>query len=62
MTERADHRHHVASNLMRESLVDADLLASTESPVFRMLPDAPDATLRHGIGRVCRMFLEVGAW
>jgi len=39
MTERADHRHHVASNLMRESLVDADLLASTESPVFRMLPD-----------------------
>jgi len=39
MTDRADHRHHVASNLMRESLVDADLLASTERPVFRMLPD-----------------------
>src|SRR5262245_16482791 len=39
MSERADHRHHVASNLMRESLVDADLLASTERPVFRMLPD-----------------------
>jgi molybdenum storage protein len=39
MTQRPDHRHHVASSLMRESLVDVDLLASTERTVFRMLPD-----------------------
>src|SRR5260370_24086769 len=39
MSNRPDHRHHVQSHLMRESLVDTDLLASTESPVVRMLPD-----------------------
>ncbi len=39
MSERPDHRHHVQSQLMRESLVDTDLLASTEAPVVRMLPD-----------------------
>jgi molybdenum storage protein len=35
-----DQRHHVQSLLMRESLVDKGLLASTETPVARMLPDA----------------------
>lgn len=35
-----DQRHHVQSLLMRESLVDSALLASTETPVTRMLPDA----------------------
>jgi len=39
MSQRPDHRHHVQSQLMRESLVDTELLASTEAPVVRMLPD-----------------------
>jgi molybdenum storage protein len=34
-----DGRHHVRSLLMRESLVDKELMASTESPIVRMLPD-----------------------
>lgn len=40
MSDDADHRHHMSSFLMRESLVDRDVLRSTESPVVRMLPDA----------------------
>ena len=35
-----DRRHHVRSQLMRESLIDTELQRSTETPVFRMLPDA----------------------
>jgi molybdenum storage protein len=35
-----DGRHHVQSALMRESLLDHDLLRKTETPVFRMLPEA----------------------
>jgi molybdenum storage protein len=35
-----DRRHHLASFLMRESLLDKDLQARTETPVVRMLPDA----------------------
>lgn len=37
-----DGRHHVDSLLMRESLIDRDLVASTDNggPVVRMLPDA----------------------
>lgn len=35
----ADRRHHVASGLMRESLVDREVMAATEAPVVRMLPD-----------------------
>lgn len=34
----ADGRHHVKSPLMRESLVDKQVMASTETPVARMLP------------------------
>jgi molybdenum storage protein len=34
-----DRRHHVKSILMRESLVDKEVMASTESPVVRMLPN-----------------------
>jgi molybdenum storage protein len=34
-----DKRHHVHSMLMRESLLDKDVMASTESPVVRMLPN-----------------------
>ena len=34
-----DGRHHLKSLLMRESLVDKELMASTESPIVRMLPD-----------------------
>ena len=36
---RTDRRHHVESMLMRESLLDKQVMASTESPVIRMLPD-----------------------
>ena len=36
---RADRRHHVRSMLMRESLLDKQVMASTETPVVRMLPD-----------------------
>ncbi len=35
----ADQRHHVRSMLMRESLLDKQVMASTETPVVRMLPD-----------------------
>jgi len=35
----ADSRHHVQSLLMRESLIDKDVMASTETPVVRMLPN-----------------------
>lgn len=35
-----DGRHHIESMLMRESLVDRDVQKSTESPVYRMLPEA----------------------
>lgn len=37
-----DERHHVKSLLMRESLIDKDLVAATDAhaPVVRMLPDA----------------------
>jgi molybdenum storage protein len=38
--ERNDLRHHVSSLLMRESLLDREVERSTETPVFRMLPDA----------------------
>jgi molybdenum storage protein len=33
-----DRRHHVRSLLMRESLLDKAVMASTETPVVRMLP------------------------
>src|SRR5262245_27947628 len=41
-TAREDLRHHIQSMLMRESLVDKDIIASTEgeTPVVRMLPQA----------------------
>ena len=35
----SDGRHHVTSMLMRESLLDKDVMSSTETPVVRMLPD-----------------------
>jgi molybdenum storage protein len=39
--QNADARHHLASGLMRESLVDKDVMARTGSKaVVRMLPDA----------------------
>ena len=36
---RPDQRHHLESSLMRESLVDRDVMASTEAPAVRMLPE-----------------------
>ncbi len=38
--ETNDGRHHIFSMLMRESLLDKDVMASTDKPVMRMLPDA----------------------
>jgi molybdenum storage protein len=38
-TDGADLRHHVSSGLMRESLVDRGVMAATEAPVVRMLPE-----------------------
>ncbi len=34
-----DRRHHVRSLLMRESLLDKQVMAASETPVVRMLPD-----------------------
>ena len=39
MTQSPDQRHHVQSMLMRESLIDKEVMKSTEVPVVRMLPD-----------------------
>ena len=36
---REDRRPHVRSLLMRESLLDKDVMSSTETPIVRMLPD-----------------------
>lgn len=33
-----DQRHHIASMLMRESLLDKQVMLATETPVVRMLP------------------------
>ena len=38
--KKADGRHHLQSMLMRESLLDKNVERSTETPVFRMLPEA----------------------
>lgn len=38
LSPRPDQRHHVRSILMRESLLDKGVMASTETPVVRMLP------------------------
>jgi molybdenum storage protein len=37
--DAADRRHHVRSFLMRESLLDKQVMSATETPVVRMLPD-----------------------
>jgi molybdenum storage protein len=39
MSSGIGHSNHVRSRLMRESLVDKDIIAGTESPVVRILPD-----------------------
>jgi molybdenum storage protein len=39
MPNDTDNRNHVQSVLMRESLLDKQVMASTESPVVRMLPN-----------------------
>ena len=38
MSDSSSHSNHVPSRLMRESLVDRDVIAGTESPVVRILP------------------------
>jgi molybdenum storage protein len=38
MSDSGAHSNHVPSRLMRESLVDKDVIAGTESPVVRILP------------------------
>lgn len=49
-----DGRHHVQSMLMRESLLDKEVMASTESQVVRMLPDV------HVVKVGGRSILDVG--
>ena len=39
MTDTVDGRHHVRSLLMRESLLDRQVMAATESPTVAMLAD-----------------------
>ncbi len=39
MSDSSIHSNHISSRLMRESLVDKDIIAGTESPVVRILPD-----------------------
>ncbi|WP_204369230.1 hypothetical protein [Methylocucumis oryzae] len=41
MNNQTDKRHHLNSFLMRESLIDKQVMASTETetPVVRMLPE-----------------------
>jgi len=36
---KTDDRHHLQSLLMRESLLDQNLMKATDTPVVRMLPD-----------------------
>ena len=40
MADKNDPRSHLSSMLMRESLLDKNVEASTESSVFRMLPES----------------------
>ena len=56
MTNSSDKRHHVHSMLMRESLLDKNVIASTEkqTPVVRMLPDV------HVLKVGSRTILEAG--
>ena len=55
-TRDTDRRHHVRSMLMRESLLDKQVMASTESPVVRMLPDV------HVVKVGGRSIIDVGAY
>lgn len=56
MSSNHDNRHHMNSMLMRESLVDNDLLESTEkqTPIVRMLPNV------HVVKIGSRSILEAG--
>ncbi len=56
MTSKVDKRHHLDSMLMRESMVDKEVMASTEGsvPVVRMLPNA------HIVKIGARSILEAG--
>ena len=40
MTHSSDERHHMNSMLMRESLIDKDLIASTETWIATSSPSA----------------------
>lgn len=53
---KVDERHHVKSMLMRESLLDKDVMAATErhTPIVRMLPDV------HVVKIGSRTILEAG--
>ena len=56
MNSNHDNRHHMNSMLMRESLVDKELLESTErqTPIVRMLPNV------HVVKIGSRSILEAG--
>ena len=53
-SKTTDGRQHLKSMLMRESLLDKDVQRATETPVFRMLPEA------HVIKIGGRSILDVG--
>lgn len=61
-----DARHHLSSMLMRESLLDKQVMASTESEVVRMLPEAhvikvgASSILDHGRERTLPVIDELG--
>lgn len=55
MSNTKDYRHHMQSLLARESLLDKEVMAATESPVTRMLPEV------HVIKIGGRSVLETGS-
>ena len=59
----SDERHHLKSLLMRESLVDKDVLRSTAGPTVRMLPDVHVIKIGGSsvIDRGSKMLLPVAA-
>ena len=54
MAKYSDYQHHMNSLLARESLLDKDVMAATETPVVRMLPDV------HVVKIGSRSILEAG--
>src|SRR2546423_14543101 len=61
----SSHSNHVPSRLMRESLVDKDLIAATQSPGVRILPNINviqigGTIMDLGTAAVLALFEEIG--